>query len=314
MFMDRALGYHLVRVTENAAIESAPWRGKGDKKAADGAATTAMRETLNALPISAKVVIGEGEIDEAPMLYIGEELGTGGEKLDIAVDPLDGTTLTAKYRENAIAVIAIAETGSLLHAPDMYMMKIGVGPKAKGAIDLSKPFLENLKNITDALGKKPGEVNIVMLDRDRHNEYVKIAREFGMRVTLITDGDVCPMIGAGLDTVDMDILFGIGGAPEGVLAAAAARCLGGDFQGKLWPENEAELERCKKMGIKDPKNHIFRLEELVKSENVIFSLTGVTNGYLTKGVDYRNGKILTQSLLLDAREKAVRFVDGIHSR
>lgn len=304
--MDHSLAYGVLKVTEKAAIESALWRGKGDKKKADEAATSAMRETLNTLPISATVVIGEGEIDEAPMLYIGEKLGTGGESLDIAVDPLDGTTLTAKNRENAITVIALAKAGTLLHAPDMYMLKLAVGPKAKGVINLSKGLTWNLKEVSKALNKKPHELNIVMLDRDRHTEYLKECREFGCEVTLITDGDVSPVVSLGLEIL-VHMLFGSGGAPEGVLAAAAARCLGGDFQGQLLPSNEAEKIRCQKMGIQDIE-HIFTLKELVKSPEVIFALTGVTHGSLCLGVQFLPHQILTHSLLLCGEEKIMRRV------
>ncbi len=309
--MDYSLAYSIIKVTEKAAIESALWRGKGDKKKADEAATTAMRETLNTLPISATVVIGEGEIDEAPMLYIGEKLGTGGPALDIAVDPLDGTTLTAKNRENAITVIALAKAGTLLHAPDMYMLKLAVGPKAKGVINLAKGLKWNLKEVSKALNKKPHELNIVMLDRERHSEYLKECREFGCGVTLITDGDVSPVVSLGLENSGVDMLFGSGGAPEGVLAAAAARCLGGDFQGQLLPSNEAEKTRCQKMGIQDV-SHFFTLEELVKSPEVIFALTGVTNGSLCLGVDFLPTQTLTHSLLLCGEEKVIRRVQTIY--
>ncbi|HCL55439.1 MAG TPA: class II fructose-bisphosphatase [Spirochaetia bacterium] len=311
--MDVSLSYHILRVTEEAAVQSAYWRGKGDKNAADQAATEAMRNLLNTLPVSATVVIGEGEMDEAPMLYINEKLGTGGEKIDIAVDPLDGTTLTAKNRENAITVISVAESGCLLNAPDMYMMKIGVGPKAKGSLDLSKSLTVNLNQIAEALKKKPEEINIVMLDRDRHQSYVNEARKFGARVTLITDGDVSPVIGAGIEDIDMDILFGIGGAPEGVLAACAAKCLGGDFQGKLWAENEAEVKRCQNMGIKD-LNQVIKLDDMVKTDKVIFSLTGVTDGFLAKGVRLLDKKAVTESIVMNAIEKKLRKVQTVHTR
>lgn len=309
--MDFSLAYHILRVTEAAALQSARWRGRGDKKKADEAATEAMRHTLNNLPISATVVIGEGEMDEAPMLYIGEKLGTGGEALDIAVDPLDGTTLAAKNRENSIAVIAVAKAGSLLHAPDMYMLKLGVGPKAKGALDLSKSLSWNLKETSKALKKKPEDLTVVMLDRDRHSEYVKECRDFGCRITLITDGDVSPMIAAGLEDSGVDMLFGSGGAPEGVLAAAAARCLGGDFQGRLMPENDEQKARCKSMGIEDV-NHYFTLNQLVKSDEVIFALTGVTHGSLCRGVRFYPDKTITESLLLSAQEKTVRKIKSLY--
>lgn len=305
------LGYDILRVTEAAAVESAKWRGRGDKNEADRAATEAMRNVLNSLDIKGTVVIGEGEMDEAPMLYNGEVLGKGGVELDIAVDPLDGTTLTSKNRENAITVIALAEKGSLLKAPDMYMMKLGVGPKAKGAIDLSKNLSENLKEIAKALKKQPEEINIVMLDRERHSEFVKESRDFGAKVTLISDGDVSPILGTGLDAIDMDILFGVGGAPEGVLAAAAAKCLGGDFQGKLWTQNDEEFKKCKAMGIKDP-NKIYTIDEMVKTDHVIFCLTGVTSGFLVKGIENNKQFVISHSLLLNSLEKKIRYVGTHH--
>ena len=309
---DLALAYHILRTTENAALKAAYWRGKGDKNSADQAATTAMRETLNALPISATVVIGEGEMDEAPMLYIGEKLGTGGPALDIAVDPLDGTTLCAKNRENSITVIAVSDRGSFLHAPDMYMLKLGVGPKARGAIDLNKDLTTNLKQIASALGKKPQDLNVVLLDRERHSSYLDEIRKFGAKATLITDGDVSPIVAAGMQSLDMDVLFGIGGAPEGVLAAAAAKCLGGDFQGKLWFENEGEHKRCKEMGLTDP-DKVFTLNELVRSDNVIFALTGVTDGFLTPGVVFSPNEAQTHSLVIHSAEKILRKVQSIHA-
>ncbi|HOJ50866.1 MAG TPA: class II fructose-bisphosphatase [Spirochaetota bacterium] len=310
--MNPSLAFELLKVTEQAAIKAFFWKGKGDKNSADKAATEAMREILNSINIKGTVVIGEGEMDEAPMLYIGEKLGKGEDEIDIAVDPIDGTTLTSKNRENAISVIGISEKNSLLNAPDMYMKKIGVGPKAKGAIDITKDLTYNLKEISKALNKKPEEINIVILERDRHNQYIKEAREFGARVTLITDGDVCPVIGAGLDDIDIDVMFGIGGAPEGVLAAIAAKCLGGDFQGILHPESEEEIERCKKMGITDIKK-VFKLNDLVKSDKNIFCLTGITDGYIVKGVKKRANKIITESLILNSFDFTPRFITGYHN-
>ncbi len=309
--MDVALCYNIAQVTEAAAIKASHLRGMGDKIQADDAATQAMRNVLNSLPVSATVVIGEGEMDEAPMLYIGEKLGKGGIELDIAVDPLDGTTLASKNRENAIAVIAVSSKGALLHAPDMYMLKMGVGPGAKGAIDLNLSFTENLKNISKALEKPAEQINVVMLDRDRHAEYIKEARAFGAKVTLIPDGDVSPIIGCGIEGIDMDVMFGIGGAPEGVVAAAAAKCLGGDFQGKLWVEDNKELERCKEMGIEDVSK-VYALDELVKSDEVIFSLTGITRGFLCDEVQLDGNEAMTSTMLLNSIDKTIRKIETIH--
>ena len=309
--MDIGLGFQLLKVTEIAAVKASFWRGRGDKNSADDAATKAMREVLNSMNIDGKVVIGEGEMDEAPMLYIGEKLGKGGFEVDIAVDPIDGTTLTSKNRENAISVIGVAKKGTLLNAPDMYMKKIGVGPKAKEAINITKDLTWNLKEISKALGKKPEDMNMVILDRDRHNPFVKEAREFGARVTLITDGDVSPVIAAGLE-LNVDLMFGIGGAPEGVLAAIGAKCLGGDFQGILAPENEEQIKRCKDMGIVDV-NKVFTLNELVKSNENIFCITGITDGYLVKGVKKVNNKIVTSSLLLNSFDYVPRFITGFYN-
>jgi fructose-1,6-bisphosphatase II len=252
--IDRDLALGLVRVTEIAALESARWMGRGDKNAADQAAVDGMRKMFDTLNIDGIVVIGEGEMDEAPMLYIGEQLGKRGPenvKVDIAVDPLDGTNSVAKGLPNAISVIAIAEHGCLLHAPDMYMDKIAVGPKAKGVIDINAPVEDNLRNIARALNKDIKEVTVTMLDRERHEGLIREIRKVGCRIKLFKDGDVAAAIATCFDKTGVDVLMGIGGAPEGVIAAAALKCMEGEFQGKLYPMNDEETQRCKDMGICD---------------------------------------------------------------
>ena len=264
--IDRDLALGLVRVTEIAAIESARWMGRGDKNAADKAAVDGMRRMFDTLNIDGVVVIGEGELDEAPMLYIGEELGKRGHgdvKVDIAVDPLDGTNSVAKGLPNAISVVAIAERGCLLHAPDMYMDKIAVGPKAKGVIDIDAPVEENLRNIAKALNKDIKEVTVTMLDRERHEGLIKEIRRIGCRIKLFRDGDVAAAIATCFEKTGVDVLMGIGGAPEGVIAAAALKCMGGEFQGRLYPMNEEERERCRSMGICDV-DKVLGLEDLVR--------------------------------------------------
>ena len=250
--MERELTMEFARVTEAAALASARWVGRGNKEAADDAAVQAMRAVFDTIRMDGTVVNGEGEMDEAPMLYIGERVGSGeAPELDVAVDPLEGTNIVAKGLSGAIAVVAIAEKGGLLHAPDMYMDKIAVGPAAKGRIHLDAPVHDNLANIAEALGKSIDDITVVILDRPRHNKIIQEAREAGARIRLITDGDVSPAAACGIEGTGVDVMMGIGGAPEGVLAAAALRCLGGEMQGRLWPENDTDIERAKALGIKD---------------------------------------------------------------
>ncbi|KRQ87243.1 Fructose-1,6-bisphosphatase class 2 [Caloramator mitchellensis] len=311
--IDLALG--LVRITESAALNAAKFMGRGDKNAADGAAVDAMRKMFDLLPIRGTVVIGEGELDEAPMLYIGEKLGCGDEnsiELDIAVDPLDGTNLIAKGLPNAIAVVAIAERGNLLHAPDMYMEKIAVGPKAKGVVNLDAPLSENIKNVAKALDKDVDEVTVIMMDRERHYHFMDEVRKVGARMKLITDGDIAAAIATGFEDTGVDLMVGIGGAPEGVIAAAALKCLGGDFQCRLYPMNDEERERCKKMGVKD-LSKIMYLDDIVKGDEVYFAATGVSNGDLLKGVVYyQNETAKSQSVVMRAKTGTVRFINTIH--
>lgn len=310
--MERELALEFVRVTEAAALEAARWMGKGDKIAADNAAVEAMRAAFNTVNIDGVVVIGEGEMDEAPMLYIGERVGAGeGVLVDIAVDPLEGTNLVAKGLPNSLAVMAIAERGTLLHAPDMYMDKIAVGPMAKGKIDITKPVQENVRNVAQALGRVPEEITVVILDRARHEKIIREVRETGARVKLITDGDVSPAVSAAIEGTGVHMLLGIGGAPEGVIAAAALKCLGGDMQARLVPENQEEIERAKTMGIADI-NQVLTLDDLVKSEDVMFAATAITEGDMLQGVHFFPGGARTRSIVMRSKTGTVRFVDAVH--
>ena len=313
--MDRNLALNMVRVTEAAALASAKYLGRGDKIAADQAAVDGMRKMFDTLNIDGTVVIGEGEMDEAPMLYIGEQIGKGSEsgiKVDIAVDPVDGTTAVAKGLSNAIAVVAIAPKGCLLHAPDMYMDKIAVGPMAKGCIDINEPVEENLKALSNALKKDISELTVTILDRERHQETIDRIRKAGARIKLFNDGDVATAIATCFDDSGVDIMLGIGGAPEGVIAAAALKCMGGEFQGKLVPYNDEERQRCKDMGISDI-NEVLTMEDLVKGNEVFFAATGISDGDLLKGVVYfENNKAKTHSMVTRAETGTVRFVEAVH--
>ncbi|MFA7572688.1 MAG: class II fructose-bisphosphatase [Lutispora sp.] len=314
--IDRDLALGLVRVTEIAALGSARWMGRGDKNAADQAAVDGMRKMFDTLNIDGVVVIGEGEMDEAPMLYIGEELGKRGPedvKVDIAVDPLDGTNSVAKGLPNAVSVIAIAERGCLLHAPDMYMDKIAVGPRAKGVININAPVEENLRNIAKALNKDIKEVTVTMLDRERHEGLVKEIRKVGSRIKLFKDGDVAAAIATCFDKTGVDVMMGIGGAPEGVIAAAALKCMGGEFQGRLYPMNEDERQRCKSMGICDI-DRVLHLDDLVKGDDVFFAATGISDGELLKGVLYMENNIaVTDSVVMRLKTGTIRFVEATHN-
>ncbi|WP_126428918.1 class II fructose-bisphosphatase [Brevibacillus marinus] len=310
--MERSLTLELVRVTEAAALSSARWMGLGRKDEADEAATTAMRKEFENIPMDGIVVIGEGEMDEAPMLYIGERLGQGVPPyVDVAVDPLEGTNIVAKGTWNAISVIAIADRGNLLHAPDMYMQKIAVGPKAVGKIDINAPVADNLKAVAQAVGKDVSDLVAVVLDRDRHQQLISEIRQAGARIKLIPDGDVAAAINTAFPDTGVDILFGIGGAPEGVLAAVALKCLGGEIQGKLLPQNEAELERCKRMGLANP-HQVLYMDDLVKGDDAIFAATGVTDGELLRGVRFQGTQAITHSVVMRAKTGTVRFITGNH--
>jgi len=309
--MDRELALEFVRVTEAAAIACGRWMGKGDKIASDQAAVDAMRIAFDTVSIKGKIVIGEGEMDEAPMLYIGEEVGGGGVEVDIAVDPLEGTNLVAKGLPGSIAVIAIAPKGGLLHAPDMYMDKIAVGPRAAGKIDINAPIIENLKAVASAMDRRVEDLTVVILDRPRHDRIVKEVRDAGARIKLISDGDVSPAINAAIEGTGIHMLLGIGGAPEGVIAAAALKCLGGDMQGRLYPENDAEIARAKTMGIHDI-NKVLTIDDLVHGEDVMFAATAITDGDLLRGVNYFGGGVRTHSIVMRYKTGTVRFVDAIH--
>ncbi len=309
--MDRSLAIEFARVTEAAAINCAHWIGKGEKNMADGAAVEAMRKMFDTVAISGTVVIGEGEMDEAPMLYIGEKVGKGGVEVDIAVDPLEGTNLTAKNMNGAIAVMAIAEKGGLLHAPDMYMDKIVVGPKAKGAIDINLPPEENMLNVAKALGKNVRDLNIVMLERERHQYIVDAARKLGARCKFISDGDVSPVIATSFGTEGIDMMMGKGGAPEGVIAAAAIKCMGGDMQGRLVPETEEEIRRVHEMGIADV-NKVLTLDDLVSTNDVYFVATGVTNGDMLKGVRFTEKHAITHTVVMRGITSTIRFIEAYH--
>lgn len=311
--MERSLTMELVRVTEAAALSSARWVGKGNKIDADDAATSAMRTVFDTIPMKGKVVIGEGEMDEAPMLYIGEELGTGeGPDVDIAVDPLEGTSIVARGSWNALSVVAISDGGNLLHAPDMYMDKIAVGPEAVGKVDINNSVAENISIVAKAKNKAVEDVLAVVLSRPRHDELIAEIRETGARIKLIQDGDVAGAINTAFDETGVDILLGTGGAPEAVLAAAALQCLGGEIQGKLVPSNEEEARRCKEMGIEDI-DYVYKMEDFCKGDDVIFAATGVTDGELLKGVQFKGDRATTETVVMRAKSGTIRFIDGSHS-
>ncbi|MFC4558096.1 class II fructose-bisphosphatase [Virgibacillus kekensis] len=311
--MERSLTMEIVRVTEAAALKSARWMGRGKKEEADDAATSAMRDVFDTIPMQGTVVIGEGEMDEAPMLYIGEKLGTGsGPQVDVAVDPLEGTNIVAQGTWNALAVIAIADHKTLLHAPDMYMQKIAVGPEAVGEVDINASTLDNLKAVAKAKNKEIEDLVAIVLDRPRHAELIEEIREAGARIKLIPDGDVAAAMNTAFDDTGVDILFGIGGAPEGVLAAVALKCLGGEIQGKLIPSNDEERERCKKMGIEN-LDKVFYMDDFCGGDDAIFAATGVTDGELLQGVQFKGTKATTQTVVMRAKSGTVRFIDGDHS-
>ncbi|GAA0662002.1 fructose-1,6-bisphosphatase II / sedoheptulose-1,7-bisphosphatase [Sphingomonas insulae] len=310
--LDRVLVLEMVRVTEAAAIAASTLTGRGDEKAADAAAVEAMREALNELDIDGTVVIGEGERDEAPMLFIGEKVGTGnGPAIDIALDPLEGTTICAKAGPNSLAVLAIAEKGGLLNAPDVYMDKIAVGPNLPaGIIDLDKTPTENVHAIAAAKGVKPSEIIACVLDRPRHEALIAELRSIGCGVMLIGDGDVAGVIATADPDTTIDVYMGSGGAPEGVLACAALRCVGGQFKGRLLFRNDDERGRARKWGIEDLDKQ-YDLEELAKGD-CIFAATGVTDGSLLEGVKRRKGKMTTESVVMRASTGTVRWVKGEH--
>ncbi len=311
--MERELALEIVRVTELAALASAPWMGRGDKINADGAATSAMRRMFDSVEIRGEVVIGEGEMDEAPMLYIGERLGNGeGPDVDVAVDPLEGTEIVAKGLNNAMSVIAVASKGNLLHAPDMYMEKLAVGPALVGKLKLTDPLEVTLARAAEILDKQVPELTVMILDRIRHESIVKTLRKAGVRIKFLSDGDVAGAMAPAFAETGIDLYVGSGGAPEGVLAAAALKCLGGEIQGRLMPSDAREYARCIRMGIEDPYK-VLTMEDMVGSDDVIFAATGVTPGEFLGGVRYMQGeRAETHSIVMRAKTRTIRRITALH--
>jgi fructose-1,6-bisphosphatase II len=299
-----------VKVTESAALAASRWMGRGERDAADGAAVARMRESLAEMEISGRIVIGEGERDEAPMLYIGEEVGSGGKEVDIAVDPVEGTNLVANGLPNAIAVMAISERDSLLHAPDTYMKKLAVGPRAAPYVHIDAPVRDNLEAVANALDKPINDVCVIILDRPRHAELIKEVRSAGARIRLISDGDVDSCIATAIESTGVHVAMGTGGAPEGVLAAAAIKCLGGNFMGRLQPRNPQEAQRAIDMGFGDLER-VLELDDLVRSNDVIFCATGITDGDLVRGVRSFGNQARTHSILVHS-SGTVRFIESTH--
>ena len=311
--LDRNLAFELARVTESAALAAARWQGKGDKNAADHAAVEAMRFTLHSVDMDGVVVIGEGEKDEAPMLYIGEEIGNGlPPKVDIAVDPIDGTTLTSKGLPNAVSVVALAERGTMYYPPGIvYMEKLAVGPQGKGHVSLELTPTENIKALAKATGKDVEDLTIVVLDRPRHEDLVAEIRETGARVKMISDGDVAGGIMPALPDTGVDMLMGVGGSPEAVITAAALKCLSGDLQCKLWPRNDQEREAAKKISL--ALDTVLSIDDLVKGDDVFFSLTGVTDGELVRGVHFFPDGATTETLAMRSRSGTIRRIRSQHN-
>ncbi len=311
--MERNLALEFVRVTEAAAIAASHWLGKGDKKAADKAAVDAMRSRFNSVDFDGEVVIGEGDKDEAPMLYIGERIGTRkGPIMDIAVDPLEGTELVAKGRPNAITVLAAGSRGSLLKAPGTYMDQIAVGPLAKGVINIKKSLSFNVTAVADALNKSVRDVTVAILERDRHKLQIEELRTIGCRIYLIEHGTVAAGLAAAMPTSEIDMMVGIGGAPEGVITAAGLKCMGGDFQGVLKPHEEKYVKQARAMGITD-LDYVFTMEDLAKGEELQFVATGVSTGPFLPGVSFGNGTVTTHSLVMRKKSGTVRYLTTIHN-
>ncbi|MGC7590285.1 class II fructose-bisphosphatase [Bisgaard Taxon 46] len=322
--MNRALAIEFSRVTEAAALAGFAWLGRGDKDAADNAAVQAMRLILNQVDMAGEIVIGEGEIDKAPMLYIGEKVGSGkGEEVSIAVDPIEGTRMTAMGQANALSVLAAGGKDTFLKAPDMYMEKLVVGPEVKGMIDLNLPLEQNLRRVASKMGKLLSQLTVITLDKPRHQEVITKMQQLGVKVLAIPDGDVAASILCCLPDGGVDMLYGIGGAPEGVVAAAAIRALGGEMQARLLPrhqvkgntpENQAiaadEIRRCQEMGIE--VNQVLKLEDLVRDDNLVFSATGITNGDLLKGIHRKGNLATTETLLIRGRSRTIRRIQSVH--
>jgi len=315
--MEQLLALEMIRVTEAAAIDSARFMGRGERDAADAAATEAMRRTMDEIDFSGRIVIGEGERDEAPMLYIGEEVGRtrpdGSDvpRVDIAVDPLEGTNLVAHGQAGAITVLAASEAGGLTHAPDTYMEKICVGPLAAGKVDVRDTPTENLRRIAEALGRRIADITVVILERPRHDALIAEVREAGARIKLIGDGDLSAAIACAVSGTGVHAVLGIGGAPEGVITAAALRCLGGEIQARFRYRSDEERERGARMGHGD-EDRVYRTEDLAPGENLVFAATGVTPGDLLNGVRFFGGGARTHSLVMAYQTKQVRFVDTVH--
>ncbi len=309
---DRNLALELVRVTEAAAMAASRWMGRGDKEGADGAAVNAMRVVLQSVSMDGVVVIGEGEKDNAPMLFNGERIGDGSPpQTDIAVDPIDGTTPTALGRGGALAVIAVSERGSLFDpGPCVYMEKLAVGPRGRGAVDINQSPTENLHSLAKALGKRVRDLTAVILDRPRHADLIAEVRVSGARIRLITDGDVAGAIATGWPGAGVDVLFGIGGTPEGVLAAAALKCMGGEMQGRLWPRDDGERRTALEAGY--DLDAVLSTDDLVKGDNCFFAATGITDGELLQGVRYHDFGATTQSLVMRSKSGTLRKIDASH--
>ncbi len=309
---DRNLALELIRVTEAAALAASHWMGLGKKNEADGAAVAAMRKAFDTVAISGTVVIGEGEMDEAPMLYIGERVGAGGPAMDIAVDPLEGTTLTAKGGPNAMAVVALAEHGNFLHAPDIYMQKIAVGGGLPdGVVDIDATVQANLRNLARAKKCEVSDLVACMLDRDRHKELIAKTREAGARIVLLSDGDVAGVMATSQPESGIDIYMGSGGAPEGVLAAAALRCIGGQMQGRLMFEDDEQIARARDMGLSDP-HQAFTCEQMAKGD-VMFAASGVTSGAMLRGVRRFGNGAMTHSVVMRSKSGTVRYIEAHHN-
>jgi len=309
---DRNLALDLVRVTEAAALAAGRWMGRGDRNASDQAAVNAMRLMLGTIDMDGIVVIGEGEKDEAPMLYNGERIGNGKPpKVDVAVDPIDGTRLLSLGRANALSVVALSERGTMFNpGPCVYMDKIAVGPEARDVIDITAPVKVNLRQIARAQGKDLNDLLIVILDRPRHEQLIREVREAGARIRLITDGDVAGAIMAAYEGTAVDALFGIGGTPEGVISACALKCLGGAIQGKLWPRNEEERQQAIDMGY--DLDQVLTTDDLVRGDNMFFAATGITDGELLRGVKYTGKGARTQSLVMRSKSGTIRYIDATH--
>lgn len=322
--MNRALSIEFSRVTEAAALAAFAWLGRGDKNAADNAAVEAMRYMLNRINMDGEVVIGEGEIDEAPMLYIGEKLGSGmGELVSIAVDPIDGTRMTALGQANAISVLAAGGKNTFLKAPDMFMEKLVVGQEAKGMIDLNLPIEQNLRRVASKMGKSISQLTVAVLAKPRHDEVIKRIQQVGARVMAVPDGDVAASLLCCLPEGEVDMLYGIGGAPEGVISAAAVRALGGDMQARLLPRNQVkednaenqvfaveEIRRCKEMGVE--VNKVLMLEDLARDDNLVFAATGITTGDLLQGIKRKGNLATTETLLIRSRSRTIRRILSTH--